>query len=207
MLTLTINQPPVPPAIAALHGSLEGTGKRRLMAVLGRSAERVLRDHFLAREADSPNKKSWPRQHFWAGVARRTAFTEATADAATIAIAEPAIRSKVYGGVIRPREAKALAIPLQSLAYGQTPRAGLIPGLRVIVLRGQAYLGTTHEAGAEETLSPGQRRRKGAKVSRLRLYYILKKSVTVRPDARALPTPSRVAEALTDTATDYLSNL
>jgi hypothetical protein len=191
-------------SLEALRLGLAGSGRKQLMGILGKTGEVVLRKHFAQRESE-PNKRGWPKQHFWSRIRRVTAYdpSRTTEESATVVVSEPAFGMKVHGGTIRPKTAKALAIPLQALAYGDQPKSGRIPGLKLIVLRGQAYLGTDGDA----TLSKSQGNIKRVKNSKLRLYYILKKSVTQKPDARALPDQMVLAAALTGAAEGYVRRL
>jgi len=78
-------------ATPALRNALEKlTNRQPLLAALGRGLEKDLREHFLVRNA-APNKRGWSKQNFWARIRSATAFTGATADTATVAIADPAI--------------------------------------------------------------------------------------------------------------------
>lgn len=169
-------------------------GRRRgLMLVLGRQAQTIFRSHFRSREADSPNKKGWPRQHFWSGVAKVTALdsSQTTDSKAVVAISSPAFAAKVHGATILPTGGRRmLAIPMRAEAYGVRPSSGIIPGL--VLLGGKSggalYLGKRAEGGFKN----------------LMLYFRLVPRVTVRADSRALPSVAHVESELMKTASSFL---
>jgi hypothetical protein len=162
---------------------------RPLMAAMGKGLEKVLRNHFLWRERNTPNKYGWPRQHWWnREVARNTAFAGATADTASVNIASMPFRARLYGAVIRPVEKKALAIPMRAEAYGIEPGSGLIPNL--FIWR------------SKNTLKAYLARREGTSV---RLYYRLVKSATLKPDPQALPTDGGMMKGAVEAGQAYLA--
>src|SRR5438552_362344 len=62
-------------AVAEVHAKLTSPAERTaLMKVIGVRAEQELRVFWFKRDAESSNKMGWPRQHFWARIAKRTAF-------------------------------------------------------------------------------------------------------------------------------------
>ncbi|MEM0964791.1 MAG: hypothetical protein AAGJ81_01400 [Verrucomicrobiota bacterium] len=173
--------------IAAIHSAIAGTRRAALMRVLGKTHERTLQDHFRAKNR-APNKRNWPKQNFWAQVARATAFTSAKQNKATIAIADPRFATHLYGATITPKRSKYLAIPMRREAYGIRPSSGLIADL--FFIRSQAAKGgflAKREGGA------------------LRVYYRLLKRVVVPTDPEALPDENSSIEALAQAATSFIS--
>jgi hypothetical protein len=176
--------------VAQVHEALSPNQRIGLMQVLGVSAERELRAWFTKRDADSPNKKGWPRQHFWARIAKRTAFdpSETTSNTATIAVADPALAAKIYGATIRAtgNPAKNLAIPMQAAAYGVLPRSGIIPGL--------FYIRKTNGNGGFLVARQGKD---------LTFFYRILPQVTVPKDPQALPPADQLGTALAATAESF----
>lgn len=173
-----------------ISDALSPSRRRPLMLNLGTSATRIYRDHFALRDADSPNKKGWPRQNFWGGIAQRTNLdeTRTTAAQAVVAINNRAINAKVYGGVIRPRPGKKmLAIPLRPEVYGQRPGGphGRAQGMRLIRSHSHLYLG---QREGKEFIA----------------YWRLVPSVTVKRDPRALPPAPVVRDAVVARARAFL---
>src|SRR6185503_8329142 len=86
---------------------------RPLLAVLGKRLEVTLRQHFRVR-GQRPNKRGWPKQHFWdRRIRNATALSSVTDRTATVTIADPAFNAHYFGGTIVPKEAQNLAIPMR----------------------------------------------------------------------------------------------
>lgn len=184
--------------VRAVYDALtNGSDRRALMKVIGVAAEQQLRAWWFKRDADSPNKMGWPRQHFWARIAKRTAFDAAktTEQSATVVVADPALHAKINGATIRPTSPrKMLAIPMRAEAYGVLPRSGLIPGL--FVFRSE------HTNGAFLVRQEGGG--SGAAGANLTFFYRLVPSTTVPKDPQALPPLEQLGASLGHTATAFL---
>lgn len=165
---------------------------------LGKAAERALKDHFIIRDAQTPNKMGWPQAHFWRRISSRTHLAYATEDSAGIVISDPAINQKIYGGKITAKRGGNLAIPAQAAAYAAgSPREGATPELKFMF----AYDNETqHWRPALFAMEAGSRqvkdRRKGHE-GEMRtvpdprqpqgIWYWLVKSVQQDADPMALP--------------------
>ncbi len=91
---------------------------------------------------------------------------------------------KIHGGTVRPKCAGALAIPLSPEARrAGSPRDGRTPDLFLLKTKTKAFLA---EAGP----------RGGKSRSRLKLWYILLRAVTHRPDPDAKPTSEYIKQAV-----------
>lgn len=173
------------PLLTRLYDRVAPGRRQPLLRVLGRRLENSLRKHFQTRDAEG-NKRGWPRSHFWNRLRRATAFAGATATAAKVTVADPALAMKVHGGTIHPIQAKALAIPLRAEAkVAGLPRAHLLPGLFILKSHGRAYLARREDRA-------------------LRLYYKLVKSITQQADPRALPLRHLVLADLHASTTSFL---
>lgn len=176
------------------------TPPRLLLVRLGKRLEILLRKYFAERGRAGnfkTRRRGWPTQHFWdRRIRNATAFTMATNEEAKIVIADPAFMTHYRGGTIRPREKKALAIPLQAAAYGKQPSSGLIPGLFLLRTKKGAYLVAYGDGEG--------RSRKGVQRATLHFYYKLMKSVTVPKDPNALPSDDVINTALLAEAQTYL---
>ena len=186
MLSISITDKATPQVQAQVQ-RLSPAGRRQLMALLGRTAERAVKDHFRKRELGSPNKQGFPRTHFWRKEGfDKTAVAEVTPDRATVTIGSAAIGFKLRGGTIRPGPGKkALAIPLTALAYGRRPSENHIPGLFVRRRAGRAAYLATREGKA------------------LRVHYLLLRSVTQRADHDTLP--DNLRQTVLDRAARWLA--
>jgi len=128
MLTVAVDSAGVERALATAARML---GRPRpLLAKLGKSLEKELRGHFLARDKEG-NSHGWPSKHFWNREIRaNTALTSATDEQATVTVASPAFGQKLYGGTIRAKRGRFLAIPARQEAYAAgSPREGGMQGL------------------------------------------------------------------------------
>lgn len=194
------------PLLARLSAAL--AHRQPVHAVMGERVEGELKAHFAARNQE-PNQRGWPKQNFWARIRNATALTSATDEGATVTIADPAINQKVYGGTIRPKEAKFLAIPARQEAYGVMPKSGLIPALRFAVLPrgGPVLIQAEHTAikiskdrrkGRE-----GQQRVKSLGERGGGVFYWLRRSVTQAADPRALPERGQLLTAALESAENW----
>jgi hypothetical protein len=181
-----------------------------LMKVLGKGLETDLRAHFAAKNKQ-PNKRNWPKQNFWAQIRSATNFTGATNDQATVTVADPRINPHVHGGVVRPKDAKLLAIPVRREAYGVRPSSGLIPGLKLVVFpkSGPALVQVPltqikftkdRRKGREGLL----RAKATAKRTIARIMYLLRPSVRIPKDPTALPSDAVLQDKLGQRAEAWL---
>lgn len=189
MFEITINAPKDKPQILKKLLALEH-GSEPLMKVVGRSAANTLQDHFLKLNR-RPNRRGWRKSNFWARIRTATHFVSADATTATVGVADPAFAAKVHGAVIRPKQAKALAIPLTEMAYGKSPRSqdwgaklSFIPrknkpSLLAIVLKG----GEIHP------------------------QYVLLKQTRTPADPKALPSADDLWAGIAEDVNDYLERL
>lgn len=165
-----------------------GPRRKAMMLVIGKGLEGDLRRYFRRKNLE-PNKRGWKKQNFWGRIRRATSLTDATADGATVTIADPAIAAKVYGAEIRPyAPRKYLAIPAREEAYGIQPSSGLIPDLfvRRSKTTGRPYLARREDDGS------------------LRVYYWLARKVRVPADPDALPHEDDLGEAAGRRAMSWL---
>jgi hypothetical protein len=136
---------------------------------MGRRASEDLRKHFRARDTSQPNKLGGRRTHFWLEVRNAVQQPVLSGDSIHIVINHPVIAGKVFGGIIRAKNASALTIPLHELAYGR--RASTFEeetGKKLFRPKGKNVLMT--DIGGE-----------------IVAIYALVKSVNMRPDPDALP--------------------
>lgn len=100
-----------------------------ILEVAGAAGERRLQDHFQQRN-ETPNQRGFTRRNFWAGLAQVTGPTNVAGSEAIVTVNDPAFNLKVFGGDIRPKRGRALAIPETDLAYqAGSPSEGGIAGL------------------------------------------------------------------------------
>ena len=175
------------PAVKRVIDSLDAPARERLSKVLGEGLVTDLSKWF-ASKAREPNRRGWPKRGFWARIRRATALDYADATGAQVAISDPAIRLKVYGGTVRPKEAKWLAIPMTAEAY-KAERPGLmVQPLFPLMIGGRLMLADTDDKSDDLTV-----------------HWLLVKSTTHKPDPTALPTKQQMETSTLRRAESWIS--
>lgn len=168
-----------------------------LAKVLGREASNRLKAHFREKQK-TPNRLGGQRQNFWRQVMQSVNQPTVSEDGAlvTIRISDPRFAQKLYGGVITPKKAKALAIPVTADAYGRAPKVlEQEEGIKLFVLSlsgqgpGTGYLATKAADG-------------GVKV-----HYVLRGAVDQEADPTALPNQAEFNAALVARAESYVDRI
>lgn len=180
---------------------------RPLMQRVGGDLARVVRRHFAARDQE-PNAKGWPKRHFWAQEGRRnTALASYSDNEAVVTIASAAIAHKLYGGTVRPKRGRALAIPASAEAYraGQ-PSTMDRDMLDFVPLRRGGLVGMLIER-QHDTL---RRTKKGLRQGEKRggkVWFWLMAQTTHAADPRALPDRQALDAAALSAAQNYVNNI
>lgn len=194
------------PRLKELAGGL--TKRKPLHAAMGKRGEIELRAHFAARDLE-PNAKGWPKQHFWGQMRRATAYLSADANGAVVVIADKRINQRIFGGTLKPRETKFMAIPAIAEAYGHRP--GEFDFLKIHRFRSGALalvetdrtivrFGRTRRDGTRKTTVVGRSRRG-------RVWYWLARSVKQDKDPQALPPERIFTEAMLAEVDAYVTRL
>lgn len=166
---------------------------RAVLVAAGRAGRNELVKHFRQKNRDNPNKLGGPRQNFWNAVARstQTPIPNEGNNSVTVSITDPRFGQKLFGGTIRAKRVRNLAIPLTPEAYGRSPRTfEAETGLKLIFIRtrGGGILGTRRSEYSQF----------------LQVEYLLKPSVTQQADPTALPDHQRLADVVTQAAQSAL---
>jgi hypothetical protein len=181
----------------------------------GKAIEVCLRDHFLRRNSQ-PNKMGWTPRNFWSRIRNATAFVDATNQKATVAIADPAINQKVFGGTIKPQRVSNLALPATAMAYAAgSPREGGTPALKfmfafdpgqdrwrpaLVAAENYARRLTRGKRKGELTKAQGDKATEGVGV----VWYWLVRKVTQDADPAALPSDNDIQAAIYGSVESYL---
>jgi hypothetical protein len=143
-----------------------------LTRVMARQARNDLRAHFAQRHRENPNKLGGARSGFWLqvrGSVQQPVLLGKTS--AVVVVEDPRLAQRVYGGVIKPKRAKVLTIPVHPQAYNR--RARTIEGLVYIPMSRGETVGLLVMPASGGGLGE--------------VYYALRKSVRQRADFKALP--------------------
>ncbi len=191
---------------------------QRIAALNRVMAERLadeLKEHFLRRNQE-PNKMSAPKSGFWADVAKATGVASADERGAVVSVAEERFRIHFYGGVVKPKTARALTIPLIKEARGMFVRDyERTTGKKLFSLPGVNVLFERAGANADRSTVGDQRGRTQVKGrtkavgirgrTPLRAVYALAKSARIRRDPDAIPDTAKLAAALAEEGEDFLA--
>jgi len=114
-ITVTVNDT----ATEALNRLGEGLGSREtLHSVMGMAVEAGIRNHLKSEGyVGRVNKLGGQSTGFWKGVSNSVASV-ADDDAATVSISARGAALQYFGGVVTPKKAKALAVPVHKSAHG-----------------------------------------------------------------------------------------
>jgi hypothetical protein len=156
---------------------------------VGRRVANDLKKHFRQHDSDTPNKLGGARTHFWLEIRDAVQQPVATGTGVEIAINDARFAGKVYGAHIVPREAGALTIPINQLAYGR--RASVFEsetGHKLFRPKGHNVL--MAEIGGEEVP-----------------IYALVQAVDVPADPQALPATAVLVDAILDTGRKHLARM
>jgi hypothetical protein len=159
---------------------------------IGGRVQRQIQDHLRGLESSRPNRLGGRRTHFWAKAAQAT-FFEVQDDGVVVSINQQGMRQRFEGGTLKPVHKKWLTIPIRAEAHGR--RAGEFNDLRFVQLsRGTAMLVQADQTQVRfRKRKGGIRVQKGEEVGGLALF-LLKKSVTQRPDPSVLPTEQQILD-------------
>lgn len=172
-------------ALATLASKVKD--KDGLLRVLGRRTANELRAHFRGLEQTRPNKQGFPRSHFWADVAQSVFVNIPGKTSVRVGIGNVAIAQKLYGGTIRAKRAKNLALPLSSEAYGSSPREAK--------WRGRLRWQPTSKPGVGLLVEKGK---DGP------AHFLLVKTVTQKADPSVLPDMPQLGAKLAKSAAGFI---
>lgn len=157
----------------------------------------LIRAHLKNLEDTRPNKMGWPRTHFWADAYKDVQNPTRRVDGAAVALTNPGLAQRYFGGEIVPHGHPFLAIPARAEAYGHNPRDfdNLVP---IITGPGRGEL---IEAEAQR-VSFGRKKKDGTRtvkegeeVGGLAMFWLVDK-VHQDPDPSVLPTEEKMSDAV-----------
>jgi len=189
MISISIDRDTV---TRSLYEMYDSTRPEVLLRLAGKSVEKELRGHFLKRNKE-PNAKGWPKRGLWGEFAERTAMGEVTPEEVTVAINHPALALKVYGGTVKPKRGRYLALPAHAAAYAAgSPREGATPTLKFATAYNSAIGHWMKALIVDEGESDDNR-------STNTVWYWLVRKTRHYPDRNAMPAESKLQEAAMST--------
>ena len=113
-------------AIAAIIAKAEDT--QGAATVAGRAVQQTLRGHF-AKLNQRPDRKGWAKSGFWSDIRGSVVQIPLTAAGLgwskeyglRVQVNDPRFALKVFGGIVKPKTSKALALPLKAEFKGLRP--------------------------------------------------------------------------------------
>lgn len=132
--------------------------------------------HLIRYGQSHPNKLGGPTTGYYQALASNT-VAEPTQTGARVSTTGPGVNQRIYGGVITAKNGRYLAIPVDALAHGRSPRSmNLTPVIRYI--NGKPRM----VALAEPTTG--------------RRMFVMKESVKQAGDPAVVPSKERLEEVI-----------
>lgn len=177
-----------------------------LLTVLGRGLANHLRAHYRGMNAAHPNKLGGQRTNFWSGVASGVQNPVVAGTGVSVTVSHPHILQKLYGGLIRPRNVKNLALPVKAESYGKSPR--VFPDLAWLPSRMAGPGGATGYLvqGMKRVALRGKNKGKEIIVPKPggSLLYVLRSSVYQDPTPGTIPPDDDMIGAALEAGREYL---
>jgi hypothetical protein len=174
----------------AVLGRLRGAlaAREGLHRVAGRAMGNRLRRHFRARNQGVDRKGGWPASNYW-NMAAESVEARCDEEGAQVSVRKEGVLWHLRGGTIRPRNSKALAIPLQPGLKDKNPREVWPDRKGAFVWRDpksdRAFLATGEDG-------------------KLTLHYLLLQSVSKAADPAVLPGDAIIEGDMTRAVSGFL---
>jgi hypothetical protein len=163
-------------------------------------------DHL--RELDTRgNRLGGQRTHFYGEAAANTTG-QAEGDQVRVSINKQGIRQRFFGGTIKPVNRKFLTIPARAEAHGKTAREfnnlrfAIDPELGPVLV--EAERTDVDLQPRRKKLSPVSERARSAGGA---VMFLLRRSVTQRPDPEVVPSKEKLGAVLRESAGNYMAAL
>lgn len=153
--------------------------KEMMMEAAARGLANLIRDHLFERNEASKARPGWPKSNYYADAAQSVSSTVAEGGAAVVSISKEGMALHYYGGIVKPKKAKALAIPLRPEVAGIWPSE--YAGIGKVLFKIKKTGGKAVLAARDENTGKG-----------FRVLWLLMKSVEVKGDEKILPKRSEM---------------
>lgn len=179
----------------ALHNLLEqisGSHRERAFKnLIGVDVSAAVRKHLYARDA-KPNRMGGRKTHYYRS-AGDSVNHEITATGAAVNVDHIGIRQRLDGGVITPKTAKALTIPVSARAHGKRARE-----FSDTFILDKSGSGDPDTVGViVQDLGDGQ----------LDALYVLRTRVDQSPDPTVMPSDRTIVETASESILKFLDRL
>lgn len=148
-------------------------------------------EYYPKKNSNEPNRLGGRRTNFWTDIGRSISRPITKGLSVLLRFKDPRFAQKLYGGLIRPKRVQWLTIPVSAEAHARSAeelQAEL--GRKLFV-----WTSSKKEKFLAESVD-----------GRLRLHYVLKKSVEQRPTKGALPTEDEMLQAFAEGVDDYIDS-
>jgi hypothetical protein len=163
---------------------------RQVMLAAGRRGANELKAHFREKHRSEPNKLGGKRENFWLQIGRSVnAPVVESPLRVSVAITDSRFAQKLFGGVIRAKRVRNLAIPRTPDAYGRAPATfERETGLKLFLLPSEFGGGRLAAMVGNAVV----------------VQYLLRPSVRQKKDPTALPPQDQLEAAVYETARQTL---
>jgi phage antirepressor YoqD-like protein len=213
-LSVQVQFAPADPRSILVQVEGQLTNRVGLHKVLAAALADQLQGHFRDKNR-VPNRMNAPKTNFWNQIANATSVTEVSETGAVVSVAEDRFRIQLFGGEIRPKNKKALTIPLVKEARGLFARSYETKfNTRLFTIKGRRALFERTGRPTESLIyQTNVRVRQGKRAltiplparSGIRPVYALVPKVNIKADPTALPTREAIVTRLQEEANDFLS--
>ena len=151
-----------------------------------------LKEYYIIKNFDEPNRLGGTRSNFWADVARSVQPATERGDEVIVSILDFRLLQKIYGGKIRAKRVKYLTIPISKEAYNTTARV--------------------FERKTKQKLFPikskkGNRLLVSSVDGAIQPHYLLKEQVDQKPWPGSLPSDEEILKAFNEGISLFLQQL
>lgn len=191
MMQITLNSTGVDPLLALLK-RIEGTHRdKATQHLIGRDVSELIRDHLYKKDAQ-PSKHGGTSTHYYRG-AGDSVHHELTATGTAVNVSQIGIRQRLEGGVITPKTAKALTIPISPRAHGKRAREFIDTFVIDLSDTGDpATVGMIVQETGPDSFDP---------------LFILRTKVTQRADPTVIPDQRVIVSTASAAVMDFLNRI
>jgi hypothetical protein len=161
-----------------------------LTNILGRAARNRFVSHFNTKNREEPNRLGGSRTNFWRQVANSVTAPAVSGDGATVtfSVTQDGFAQRLFGGEIHAKRGLYLTIPMVPEAHGRTAATfERETGLDLF------FIGANFGGMLAYKLP-------GGSDFNIRVAYLLKPSVTQKPDPTAMPDIGELQDELVEVA-------